>query len=439
MKRFACVCGGLAVLVAAQSATAQLTTTNNGLTIFYDVRQTVPEITVAPVAPFDRGQSLWMRLIGKNNAIPNVAAGNAGGPGDAQVLRLSPRLPVDDTIVGTSTFRLAHVNRKTGKAVVLVDASVKHLYAYITVEASGAGTEQVISALGRDTDVLKVGGANGNKLESIAITPNTGEWSAAGTSPAPGTLATQVVEDFFLSAKSVKIPVVAAPGPTYDATGGAIPAGTYRVACYTVTAGPWNRGNSLPANSTYEGRDEVNNLLMTRAVKTLGPAPVELPDFGYTTINVGDVEGRITDPPGPPPGAPDGDADFVVGSNGGLPEASNANDITALAFTGADIGASSIEADFEIIIQSKGDFNDDGTVTGADVANFAIAVLADAAFLRQRGKWLGDFNVDGFVTGGDVAQFAASLRAHTKDCTTTPAVDCIPCVGCSEVGLPTCP
>ena len=50
MKRFACLCGGLAVLLAAQSATAQVVTTNGGLAVWYDLRPTdsAGEITMTP-------------------------------------------------------------------------------------------------------------------------------------------------------------------------------------------------------------------------------------------------------------------------------------------------------------------------------------------------------------------------------------------------------
>jgi len=64
----------------------------------------------------------------------------------------------------------------------------------------------------------------------------------------------------------------------------------------------------------------------------------------------------------------------------------------------------------------KGDFNNNGTVTGADVNGFNNAASA-GALLRLREQYLGDFNNNGTVTGADVALFNAyaSITA-TNDC-----------------------
>lgn len=412
MKRFACLCGGLAVLVAAQSAKAQVVATNAGLSVWYDVRPTINEITVAPVAPYTRGQSLFSAVFGKGNFVENVIAGNSGGPGDGQVLRISPRLPLDP---GGSGFG-SHVTGNAKKG--FKDNSVANLYAFITVEANGAGTEQVISALGRDTDVTKLGGAGaGNKIEDITVTPDTANWSAGGTTAS----AAPAGDDWAMTAKSVKIPVVA--GPMYDATGGAIPTGVYRVACIRVTASTWNKGSAKPGDSTFEGHDKVNNLLMTRAVKTGGPVPAEVPDFGYTLVNLGDVLGADGLP------GSDGRDDFATGSNGGIPEANSGGD-------GLTIGTTSVESDFDIIVQMKGDFNDDGAVSAADIPAFNAATAASlAGTIRQRGIYLGDFTNDGLVNAGDIPAFNNATAASFGDCTTSPGVDCLP----SGLPLPSCP
>jgi hypothetical protein len=399
MKRFACLCGGLAVLVAAQSAKAvPVVTTNAGLTVWYDVRPTINEITVAPVTPFTIGTST-AAVLSKKESVLGLAAGNDGGPGDAQILWVSPRLPIG-ALPGSGHGGHVTGNAKKG----FVDNSVKNLYAFITVEPNGAGTEQVISALGRDTDVLKGGTAGlGNPIEDILVTPDTANWSVGGTTAS----AAPAGDDWALSAKSVKIPVVA--GPLYDATGGAIPTGVYRVACIRVTAGTWNKGTGTATaiESTYNGFDQVNNLLMTRAVKTGGPAPAELPDFGYTT-------------------------DLAA-----LPEATTGNGPEVGTGDGLTIGTTSASPDFQIIVQMKGDFNNDGNVTAADILFRNNAVLAGAA-IRQRELYLCDLDNGGTCTASDVPPFnSMAVEAATVDgdCTTFPLVDCLP----SGLPAPACP
>jgi hypothetical protein len=395
MKRFACLCGGLAVLVAAQSAKAQVATTNGGLAIWYDVRSSTGSI-LAPSAPFTVGTST-AAVLSKKESVLGLAPGNSGGPGDAQILWVSPRLPVG-TAPGSGYGGHVTGNAKKG----FVDNSVANIYAYITVEPNGAGTEQVISALGRDTDVIKEGAAaSGNPIEDITVTPDTGNWSAGGTTASSAA----VGDDWALTAKSVKIPVVA--GPMYDATGGAIPSAAYRVACLRVTAGTWNKGNAAVANSTYDGFDKVNNLLMTRAVKTGGPAPAEDPDFGYT-IDLGALPEPTT---------------------GNGPEVNSGGD-------GLTIGTTSAEADFQIIVQMKGDFNNDGTVTAADTP-FRNAAIAQGALIRQRELYLCDFDNSGTCTAADIPAFNSMLsEAATPDgnCTAFPGVDCLP----SGLPLPGC-
>jgi len=262
--------------------------------------------------------------------------------------------------------------------------------------------------LGRDTDLSK--GAGGNTIESVVVTPDTAQWSTNGTTAS----VVPAGDNFTLSAKSVKIPVSA--GPVYDATGGAIPTGVYRVACIRLTAGVWNKGSATEALSTYSGHDSVNNLLMTRAVSSGGPAPAEAPDFGYTTVDLGDIDG-------------DGRNDFATGSNGGIPEANSGGD-------GSTIGTTSVADDFHVIVQMKGDFNGDGTVNSADVVPFNDAVLATVAgTVRQRGLYLGDLTNDGAVNSADVVPFNERVIASLGDCTTNPGVDCLP----SGLPVPTCP
>jgi hypothetical protein len=366
-------------------------TTNAGLTVWYDVRPTISEITVAPVTPFTIGTST-AAVLSKKESVLGLAAGNDGGPGDAQILWVSPRLPIG-ALPGSGHGGHVTGNAKKG----FVDQSVKNLYAFITVEPNGLGTEQVISALGRDTDVLKGGTAGlGNPIEDILVTPDTANWSAGGTTAS----AAPAGDDWALSAKSVKIPVVA--GPLYDASAGAIPTGVYRVACIRVTAGTWNKGSAAVADSIYDGFDKVNNLLMTRAVKTGGPAPAELPDFGYTTVGT---------------------------TTGNGPEAGTGDGLT--------IGTTSASPDFQIIVQMKGDFNNDGTVNAADIPRLNTAVTTGVS-VRQRELYLGDFDNAGVVTPGDFPGFnsiVAEAFTADGDCTSFPLVDCLP----SGLPAPACP
>ena len=90
MKRFACLCGGLAVLTMVQSAAAQVLTTNSGLAVWYDTRtNTLPAAKNHPVnqsidvpgTPYTNGVA-FADGAGKN-AVSDIPADNLGGPGDS--------------------------------------------------------------------------------------------------------------------------------------------------------------------------------------------------------------------------------------------------------------------------------------------------------------------------------------------------------------------
>ncbi|MFQ5473256.1 MAG: hypothetical protein ACE5FA_10280, partial [Dehalococcoidia bacterium] len=135
MRKAMSLCAALVVVLMADSAMAQLVTTNDGLAVWYDVRATAAEIT-SPVAPYTVGTStqvlsMWKK--GINIAfVDDVSAGNGGGPGDGQTLFISPRLPTNTNNWWDGLgLHWTGFLKKSGH-VVLSDQSVKDIHTYIT-------------------------------------------------------------------------------------------------------------------------------------------------------------------------------------------------------------------------------------------------------------------------------------------------------------------
>ncbi len=380
MKKFGIICAGLAVALAAQTAKAQVVDTNDGLSIWYDNRATAAAIVTPTSTAHIAGTSVEV-TVGKAQTliVRNTASGNGGGPGDGQTLFVSPRLPVNPAFQPTVNLGLHWVGIKNkAGTVIATDYSRRTLYKYMTVESRG-GTGEVIGALGLTTNITKGGAAGvGNKIENVTVAANGALWNGNTN------VVASAGDNWSVTNKSVKVPVSA--GPVYNTSGGAVPSATpYQLQAMTVTANVWQKGIAI-TESTYGVKDAVNNLLVTRVVST-GSLPPEEPDFGYTTDYVG--------------GNPDGTAGSLYRSgsfnNANLPEANSGGD-------GLTIGTTSVQNDATIVLQTKADFNNDGLVTGGDVASFNAALGAGAS-LRQRELFLGDLNDDGSVTGGDVAGF----------------------------------
>ena len=138
MKKALILSATLAVVLMANSAMAQLVTSNDGLAVWYDVRATAAAIT-APAAPFTTGTSVLVTVGKKATVVVNdVSAGNLGGPGDAQILYMSPRLPVDNNPTQPSGLGLHHAGFFNKKGIFISsDQSIKDIHTYITVESRG--------------------------------------------------------------------------------------------------------------------------------------------------------------------------------------------------------------------------------------------------------------------------------------------------------------
>lgn len=367
MKKFGILCAGIAVVLASQAAKA-VVTTNDGLAIWYDVRSTAASIT-APAAPFTLGNSVE-QLKGKALVSVNSEAGNGGGPGDGQILWISPRLPKRTDF---PTFGLHWTGKKSN---ALVDQSVKSLYKYMTVQSRG-GTGEVIAALGLNTAITKGGTAGtGSRIENITVTANGALWNGNNN------VVSSAGDNWSITAKAVKVPVSDNAGtPVYNAAGGAVPSATpYQLGSINVTAGVWAK-NVAVSNGTYGVKDSVNNLLVTRVVSS-GSLPAEEPDFGYTTNLISGTAGS--------PGAL-----YRTGSstNANKPEANSGGD-------GLTIGTTSVQDDATIIVSAKGDFTGDGIVNTFDNTLYN-AVVTGAVAQRQREVYLGDFDNSGNVNTFD--------------------------------------
>ncbi len=375
MRKLTILAAGAAVALAASTAQAQITVTNDGLSLWYDNRATVAEIN-APTVPHTNGTSVEVATGGKSPQVlvRDIIAGNAGGAGDGAVLFVSPRMPNNPLLSDGMNQRGLHwVGSKNAKGqfVNLANRSLASLHRYATVESVG-GAGEVIGALGTDIVVSKTA-ATGNRLESVGYVADANFWDGnAGDFVQAG-------DTWTAESKAVQVPVAA--GPVYDNGGGLVPTGAYHIGRIDVAADVWQKG--VPqANGVYTVQETVNNLLIVRVFD--GPAPGgyagELPDFGYTTVLVsgGGGVGSV----------------WESASGNGIPEPGNGS--------GSDVGTTSTEADAVIWVQALGDYTNDGNIDGADTGLFLAAATADFnGAIRQRERWLGDLNNDSAVDGAD--------------------------------------
>lgn len=396
MKKFGYICAGLAVALAAQTARAQGPSANTGLSIFYDARSTAASI-VAPASPYTNGTAA--QVVGGKTGTTLIQAridrGNNGGVGDGSYLYINPRQPVNPLFQPSATLGFHWVGTKNKAGVVTAtDSSKRSLYKYAYVAQRAAATE-VIAALGLDVDIVKGGTAGaGNRLEQVTASANGSLWNGNNLTVTPPGVGES--DSFAISTKAVKVPVADGGGgtPVYNAAGGLVPsANLYQIGQINLTAGVWKKGvafGNIPGagNGVYTVKDKVNNLLVTRVYPGAGPTP-EVPDFGHVTT--------VTGTPG---------TVGVIYTTGTAPEATAGNGLT--------IGSTSAQADAVIVIQTKGDFNNDGAVTTTDTAGFNAAVASGPAN-RIRENYLGDLNGDGAVSTADTGTFNA-LVANAADC-----------------------
>ena len=221
---------------------------------WFDVRNNaagVQDITGTPERPYTNGQG---------GGFPDDGGG-AGGRGDGQVLRVTPRHADGfETLIANSYPNFdGDFDTSMAQAHLFVDVSAK-------CAAAGAGTD-VISSMG--VDMVATGPATPANGYSMTWTWNT--TGAFWTNPGFGFL--QGASDGNTPQGWIGAKVV----------NGLVPGGPYLVGTLSVQGGL--RECSIEAghaaNSTYEVRLVVNNLLITRVCDNEDPGDEQV-SFGYT-------------------------------------------------------------------------------------------------------------------------------------------------------------
>ncbi len=286
-----------------------------------------------------------------------VAACNAGGLGDGDILRIMPDCANNIELGAHYPNFDLDGNAATGS-----------LFVYIDVFDDPSGVGDVISSLGIDIDIVDLVPAAGGSIASMSYS-----WIGAGLAAFDnGT--TNAGNDNGLCTgagctgiKGVKVPVVA--GPMYAVGAGLVPGARYEIGELAVTAGP--RG-AVSATYTADSRFDVflkpNNLLITRTFDGAGDDE-ELVNLGYDN------------------GSPCVCEEPSVSGNGSV---------------------ASALADAQIQVEMKGDFNGSGTATAGDIAGLNATILGGAPFSQQK-LWLADSNNSSTVTAGDIAAFNALI------------------------------
>lgn len=299
----------------------------------------------------------------------NVGGANGGMAGDGQTLYISP----DYSDAWETQYGLGFPNNdgdgdnKTGK-----------LWLYMDVYDDDSTGTGVISSIGLDIPVTLAGpGPAKNTIGGLGFAWSTTYFPNAGNS---GSSVGAVSPAGVTNAKAVKVPVSGSP-PGFDTTGGLVPPGTtpppgtdslrYQVATLSVTGGArvGGFGAGYEANSTYNLKMQVGTLLITRAFSGAPSDAQERVAFGYA---------------------------------GGVPEG-------APGYTdGNSAGASSTLPDAVVVVNAKGDFQQDGRCTVLDNSLFVAARNAGTAGATQRQVFMGDTNGDRRVTVLDNSGFTAN-------------------------------
>lgn len=323
----------------------------------------------------------------------NAPAGTSGKRGAGQILRINPkRNNGAHTTVGNSFPNLdGDGNRATGD-----------LWVYMDVIDDASGTDDVISSVGLDFDLVLTGTTTRFVLESVNFTmandgrvldsianPAATPWNGVANGSPSGV--------DWNDARAVAVPVTT--GPVYSSTNRLTPRFAnvgawsatstvvpYRLGRLRATAANRNCGGTPGGgmtgapdanhanNSTYSVFMQVDSLLITRVYGTGGDA-VENVSFG---INVG--------------GSPD------------APQSGNVPNV------------SSAVADAQIQIREKGDFTGDGRITSADNTGYYSAAgnAADSELLAYNG----DFSIQAslgtignLVTSADNSGYYTAVAA----------------------------
>lgn len=295
---------------------------------------------------------------------------NGGRKGAGQIVRLEPK-HADAWETANPTAFPNH----DGDG----DRSTADIWIYMDVNDDPSGTGDVISSLGLDAQVTKLGTLVRNTLASTTLEIINDNTVFNSITPAGGNPWNNKIDGTpsglnVNGAKSVRVPVEA--GPTYNAALGITPRASgltdipYRVGKIRVVAGTRQCTFSPvhTANSTYEVRLKANNLLITRVYNGAGDA-VEMINYGYDGA-----------------GAPEGPA-----------------------ISGNDTVSVSSLADAVVEIRMKGDFTGDGRVTSADNSTSvgmgqAVADATDNLFQ----SYCGDFSGDNRTTSADLGNSAGT-------------------------------
>lgn len=379
MKRTSMIlaCGIVAGLAASSMAQS---------TVWMDIRDNVSANQLitsgTAVFPFTEGQGAE----GAPNLNFGAGAINSGRRGAGEILRISP------------TF-VAQPGQHTGTSYPNMDADgtyrTGNAWIYMDVADDASGTGDVISSLGLDTILTSATGTMANTIASAAVTIFNDATVAASAGGSPATPWNGVVNGAsnlanppsVLGSKAVRVPVTT--GPAYAASLGIQPSvvGPYRVGQLRVTAGNRNCtfSTSNAANSSYNVKLTVNNLLCTRVFQSGGDAQEDL-NIGY-------------DP---------------YGTSGGF-------GTLDVSINGSTNGASSSSADMVIQVRVKGDFTGDGRVLVNDLAGFNSArAVGGGTFptAKQFQTYCGDFAAnDRKVLVNDLAGFnSARANAATAPC-----------------------
>lgn len=303
---------------------------------------------------------------------------NTGRKGAGTVLRLEPKHADAYETINPTAFpnHDADGNRSTGDLWLYADMN-----ADTDPDSTSATTDEVLSSVGLDIDIVKQGTTTQvrGRIQTIAFTLNNdgsvfnsktptaqAPWNnkidgaVDGPADADGTVD-------WVGIKAVRVPV--ATGPVYQASLGITPRASghndlpYRLGKLRLTAATRNC-QFIPAgvhvaNSTFSVFLKVNNLLVTRVFNGAGDNPVtEDARFGY-----------------------------------------NGAAVDAQAVNGNTIGATTAIADAVVEVRVKGDFTSDGFVSSADTAAYIAAVGAGNDNVFE--AYCGDFTGDNQVTSAD--------------------------------------
>lgn len=330
------------------------------------------------------GQDISAPLFPYTNGQDTPGAFNAGGPGDGQVLRISPTTGTNfETSIPTSYPNFD----------VDGDTSTGDLYLYVDMANDPQDDGDVLSSVGIDFDVT--GGAVAGGLGSLSY-----EWIddqsafgdpsvVGGAGPWDGTdNGAEVAGNppSHAGAKAVQVPVDA--GPMYNSASGLEPGGSYRLGRLRAQGAFRDCTFALghAAARFYDVTMRTNNLLITRAFDPALPNPAiyatEQVQFGYTA----------------------GVLDAAV--DGGLANQSSAN------------------PDAQIQVRFKGDVSGDGRTLNNDIAGFTAARTATTAgnSHTQLQAWLFDVSGDRRVLNNDIGGFTAAR----DDSTINQAASCTP-------------